>query len=395
MKKKAARKKAQPAKSAGGGGDARRRKTRGPDMDSGAGNFSQGSGDGAGKVWRGWIHNEEGKMIAKIEALSADDLDAALEGINAGGRIIQEAKAWNMKPEDYWQLENFPSNPDDWEVRMQRLIASKLVDFNSDTDGLMHSCTWIIDLLWKWLHEVAVKTENPNHKRDAGRTLGRLYHQARQEGEEERLSSANEEFRSNINPFPWARRPPSKALVNWTNRKMHRHLEFWKKAVEVAAAFEDKKPFSRDDRDSQGVHHFQRLPMMDMKEAWQSYFIQERNAYPGRSGSWSDFLDELEIHPFRKRMLALSQLTAFKECWKLALYDVIKEEWNKDLEIKKACGSKFVGRFGDKTHLEGAGFHLAEDFFKRSYLPQWNQKKRLKSMMEQMIRCRKKQAVEG
>lgn len=45
MKKKNARKKAQPAKATGGGGEARRRKTRGPDMDSGAENFPQGRED--------------------------------------------------------------------------------------------------------------------------------------------------------------------------------------------------------------------------------------------------------------------------------------------------------------------------------------------------------------
>lgn len=333
------------------------------------------------KMKRGRIFRD-GRTLAWIEAKTTDDLDAALEVINAGARIIHRAEAWNMKPEDYLQLQSFPSDPKDWEGRMERLLASKLGDNKQDLDGLMHSCTWTIELLWKWLHELAIKAENPNHKRDAGRTLGRLYHQARQASEEERLSDANEDFRRGINPYSWgAKKPPAKELVNWVYRKMGRHFEHWKKAVEVASNFEQKKFFHRDDRDSRGVHHFVRLPMGNIKEAWKSFFIQERAAHPNRSDAWDKFLDELEKHPFCTHGLNLAQLTNFKDCWRLSLYDVLQEEWSHDKEIKLACGS-FIKKFGDLKHLEGPGFQLAKDYFERFFLLHWTEKQRLQRMLE-------------
>lgn len=374
-------------KKRGGGGKASKPATA-DRMDSEPENFSpKDNQKPIEEPKRGRIFRDN-RTLARIEAKTTDDLDAALEVINAGARIIHEAEAWNMKPEDYWQLQNFPSDPEDWEGRMQRLITSKLGDAKSDVDGLMHSCTWTIDLLWKWLHELATKAENPNHKRDAGRTLGRLYHQARQASEEERLSNANEEFRRGINPYPWgAKKPPAKELVHWVNRKIRRHFEHWKTAIEVASTFEQKKFFHRDDRDSRGVHYFVRLPMSNIKEAWDSYLIQERHAHPKRSRSWSDFLDGLGQSPFCLKALSLDQLINFKTCWKLALHDVFKAEWNQDSEIKKICGS-FVKKFGDlkhETHMEGAGFHLAKDYFERFFLSHWTQMQRLQRMFEESM----------
>src|SRR5690606_14065773 len=110
-------------------------------------------------------------------------------------------------------------------------------------------------------------------KRDAGRTLGRLYHQARQASEEERLSNANEEFRRGINPYPWgAKKPPAKELVRWVNLKMSWQYELWKEAVDVAYNFQRQRCFTIGEKDSDGVHHFSQLPMRDLKEAWESYF---------------------------------------------------------------------------------------------------------------------------
>jgi hypothetical protein len=377
----------------GGGGKASKPAT--PDkMDSAAENFPQCTEATAStkepakpKHKNGWIHYQ-GRAIAKIEAESAEDYEQAKQVIEAGFRVRDEAKYWDMPPEHYWQLHNFPSDPEDWEARMQRLIEHKLGDHSSDVDGLMHSCTWTIELLWKWLHELAYKAENPNHKREAGRVLGVLYHEARLNSKADSLSEANEEFKRGIIPFPWgAKKPPAKELIHWVNRKMMKHIERWKKAVEVASTFELKKFFHRDDRDSRGVHHFVRLPMGDIKESWNSFFIQERNAHPNRSGSWGEFLDELEKHPFCTHGLNLAQLTNFNDCWQLSLYDVLQEEWSHDKEIKLACGS-FVKKFGDlkhKTHMEGAGFQLARDFYERFYLPHWKQKQRLDYLWNQAV----------
>ena len=117
----------------GGGGKASKPAT--PDkMDSAAENFPQCTEATAStkepakpKHKNGWIHYQ-GRAIAKIEAESAEDYEQAKQVIEAGFRVRDEAKYWDMPPEHYWQLHNFPSDPEDWEARMQRLIEHKLGD---------------------------------------------------------------------------------------------------------------------------------------------------------------------------------------------------------------------------------------------------------------------------
>lgn len=339
------------------------------------------------KLHEGIMHSHK-RIRARFEADTREDYEWAKKVIEAGFRSREEADSWGMNPDDAWQLACFPMKHEDWTKRMEHLLASKLGDRSSDTFDLFHSCTWLIEPMWNWLHEIALRAENPNYKNDAGRILGKLYRQARQDKSEDRLSSANIEFKRSVNPHPWAKKKPSPALVRWVECEMMQQIEYWKRAVEVASHFDSKRFFSRDDLIN-GIHYYTPLPMRSIKEAWQSYFIQERNAYPKRAGSWSDFLDELESHPFCTRAPTLKQLLDIKALWKSAFCDVLKKSWENDAAIRQKCGPSFAKKFGDAKHPVDAGYRLAAEFFKRAYLLHWSESQRLEKLLNESMQRRR------
>jgi hypothetical protein len=131
------------------------------------------------KLHEGIMHSHK-RIRARFEADTQEDYEWAKEVIESGFRFREEADSWGMNPDDAWQLACFPMKREDWTKRMENLLSSKLTDRSSDTFPLFHSCTWLIEPMWNWLHEIALRAENPNYKNDAGRILGKLYRQARQ-----------------------------------------------------------------------------------------------------------------------------------------------------------------------------------------------------------------------
>ena len=337
------------------------------------------------KPHKGILHSNK-RIRARFEADTPEDYEWAKEVIEAGFRFREEADSWGMNLDDAWQLVCFPMEREDWTKRMEHLLASKLTDLSSDTFPLFHSCTWLIEPMWNWLHEMALRAENPNYKSDAGRILGKLYRQARQDKNEERLSAANSEFKRSVNPHPWAKKKPSVPLVSWVEREMMRQIEYWKRAVEVAQRFERKHRYNRDDK-IEGVHYYTPLPMGTIAEAWQGYFIWQRSSRPNMCGDWDSFMNDLERHPFA-RGLTLKHLLNIKMLWKLALCEVLKRAWNEDASIQQKCGPSFAKKFGDADHPVDAGFRLVSDFFKRVYLLHWSESQRLETLLNESLQRR-------
>ena len=335
----------------------------------------------------------DGKIAATFNASTPEEYERVKRVLEAGFRLESKTRSWGMKAEDSWQLRSFPSDPDDWKSRMQRLAEHRLLDDDkSEMESLMHCCTWTLEQLWKWMHDLALNSKNPNIKRDAGMTLGKLYYQAKQVQPDAQLRTANEEFERQVVPFGGAKRKPSPDLVRWVNAKMMWQYEYWKRAVEVAHRFEEKRPYSRDVVGGKGDHYFnERLPITTIAEAWEGYFIQERQNQL-YSAAWNQFLDELERHAFCTNKLNLAQLTEFESCWKGALHKSLHKEWELtgEAELVKAGKDKsFIHKFGDLkhiTHMEGAGYNLAKDFFERCFSAHWRQKQQHRSASKESLR---------
>lgn len=347
---------------------------------------------------KGWFRTDAGS-IARFEADTPDEWDQAKEVIEAGFRFREEAGSWGMNPDDAWQLAFFPMKHEDWTKRMERLAAHSLHDEDaSDLAGLMHQCTWMIEPLWKWLHHLAEHAQNSNIKRDAGQTLGRLYHEAGQAKNKKRLRVANQEFERQIAPFGGIKAKPAKALVHWVNRQLSWQLELWKRAVEVARRLKEKRPYYEycvsaahpstepsDDVSEWGMKLVGVHPMNSMHDAWKGYFSENRTR---KGESWNDFLDELEDHPFRRSGLALEQLIDFDSCWNEALEPVLRQQWAKlDAQERRGIGKdlSFEHRIGTVKDPH-AGYWVAKDFFDRFFLLHWEQVQKFDRLFNQSIR---------
>lgn len=359
-----------------GGGGAKARKSRRSRLDSDGGKKSpiaaaESSTNASPHV--GSIYMGE-RTIATIQAPTQEDYDKAKELIEAGFRAQGEAVSWGMKPEDYWQLHQFPADHDDWKARMERLASHSLHDDDaSHMQNLMHCCTWTLEPLWKWMHHLAEHAKNPNVKRDAGTALGELYYEARQKKNRKRLGEANEEFARRVAPFDGIKKKPSEQLTRWVSNRMRHCMDLWKMAIEVATRFENMKtqerrhPFARM-KVVDGVHYFEQLPMNTMAEAWDAYFIQEHSEHP--SGAWNELLNELEAHPFCTKRLTLAQLTDFEFSWSAALESVLRQQWatRSDEDRKKIGGDQsFEHRIGTAKDPR-AGYWVAKDFFVRFWV---------------------------
>lgn len=341
------------------------------------------------KPHTGIMHNHE-RIRARFEADTPEDYEWAKEVIKAGFRFREEADSWGMNPDDAWQLGCFPMQHEDWTMRMERLATHSLHDKDaSDLAGLMDQCTLMIEPLWKWLHHLAENAQNSNIKRDAGQTLGKLYHEAGQAKNKKRLRAANQDFERQIAPFGGIAAKPAKALVHWVDRQMRRHLELWKHAVEVAQRFQEKRhyyEYCHSGRDSQrtmtviGIH-----PMNSMKEAWKGYLTESRK----RGGtSWMNQLNSLENHPFCKAGLTLEQLINFDACWNEALETVLRQQWAKlDAQERKGIGKdlSFEHRIGTAKDPR-AGYWVAKDFFGRFFLPHWTQVQKFDRLFKESMR---------
>lgn len=373
------RPKTRATKKTKGGRGAKARKSRHSRLDSDAEKNSPIAADKSSTAKSphiGTIYVGE-RIIATIQAKTKDDYERTKDVIEAGFRVRGEASSWGMNSDHYWQLHPFPSDHDDWKVRMERLASHSLHDDDASEMGrLMHACTWTLEPLWKWMHHLAEYAKNPNIQRDAGRCLGALYYEARQKKNRIKLGKANEEFERRVAPFGGIKKKPTPELVRWVNNRMRNHYELWKRAIEVAQMFEQTKHpkgmhfFSRDYVED-GVRHYELLPMTTMAEAWDGYFIQHRQR-PG--ASWNEFLDELSAHPFCTNRLTLVQLTNFDQCWENALYDSLRVDWDTPDKLKQSKvwkGISFVHKFGDLKEPEGAGYWLAKDYFDYAFAPYW------------------------
>ncbi len=335
------------------------------------------------KHLKGYIHNHK-RTIARFEADTPEDYEFAKEVIDAGFRVKDNALEWGMNPDDYWQLACFPSDPDDWKTRMERLATHSLHDKDaSDLGSLMHSCTWTLEQLWKWLQHLTEHAQNSNIKRDAGQALGRLYHEARQEEGRQKLGKANTEFERQMTPYAGIThvKEGTRKLWAWAQNEMNRQMDFWKRALKLADLVENKKLWKR----SNEPDHLEQVS--DLAEAWRFHLNDERKQFPMRTAAWHDHLDELEKHPFCTKNLSLSQLTEFDSFWKSVMYEVLKDAWKQDAEIRKIAGTNsFVKKFGDLKHMEGIGYKSAQDFFNRFYLLHWNQKQKTDRLLDESMK---------
>ena len=327
----------------------------------------------------GIMHTGE-RVRARFEADSPEDYEWAKEVIKAGFRFREEADSWSMNPDDAWRLACFPLDEDDWKLQMESLAAHSLHDENaSNFGGLMDSCCSTIERIWQWLHHLTQHAKNPNIKDEAGRTLGKLYHQAGQKKNQQKLRAHNQEFERQIAPFGSSGVKPTKALIDWISQQMRRHLEFWTRATEVAQQFKEKRPYyeyrhsggnSRRVMTLVGTH-----PMNSMEEAWKGYLTESRK----RDGTGRvEFLDSLEIHPFCKAGLTLEQLLDFNACWNRALESVLRQRWAKlSAKEKQGIGKdlSFEHRVGTVEYPK-AGYWVAKDIFDRIFLPGWQQRQK-------------------
>ena len=310
----------------------------------------------------------------------------------AGRWLLDQLRRWDMPPSHYYQLNAFPNNPDDWREQMEQLQVSALDD-EGQFFPLMHSIEWTMLQLWKWLHLLAEHASNPNFKRDAGRLLGTLYNEARlRRGPAERLKDANEAFSIALTPHKGP--APASWLVRWIGHQYWRQREFWFAAAEVASRYDRLKRAAeeRKERERLGAPeptwgYSYLKPGVTLQGFWKYWLAEEDRLHHPPKSEW---LEELQCHPFCQNALTIYQLKEFKECWNRGLAPALEAFWN-DPETAPLHGqARKNASFGNKfsaTEPVGPGFRLIEDRWHRQWVRELLARQEQERRLEESLRA--------
>jgi hypothetical protein len=348
-----------------GGGGARKRRTPKPQIDSTSEKNSaiELVEHKEGTIWRG------GKKLARLTADSPEAYAEAKGIVEAGFWLQNRVRSWGMTDDAYWQMHTFPNASKNWRKRMEEMMQSTL-DNESEWYSQMHEIERTTLRLWDCLHELAEHASNLNFKRQAGRTLGELYHRARlKAGRGKKLIVVNEEFKRALVRFRGGREPAG-WLVNWVHSKLWWERELWLRAMEVASEFDQAL---KEGRVKSGK---------TLDDAW-ACWMENRKQRPG--ADWHEFLSELWEHPFSgfrgtdrtRRALTLTQLTNFETCWSRALEPRLRKLWDTETPgptLKNRKRPSWKHKFDKFEDDECAGYSLVSEYWKRSFLDDWNRR---------------------